>query len=169
MSMYAGAMVQGTQMVSGAMFGVKSSAEIQAYNNAYSQAVQRYNAREALHDAELNIAAIEQDKVTSNTNIQIQQSQAEAQAKVNAAVAGVTGQSVDDSIYNTKANAAFARRAVEDKSTQALQSESASVFTNASDARAVQDTEYSFGGELMQEFANFEYSDIKLTEAFWSK
>lgn len=140
-----------------------------AYNQAYQAAAQRASILEAKHAAELNIAAIEQDKITSNTHIRMAQDQAEAMAIVSAATAGVEGGSADDVIYETKKNEAFALNNASRKSEQAKESQLAIVGSQSSALLAVQEPEISYAGELMQAFSSFELSDLETSEALDSE
>lgn len=140
-----------------------------AYNEAYAIAAQKSNIREAKHTAELNIAAIKQDKITSNTQIRMAQDQAEAMALVNAAAAGVEGGSVEDVLYETEKNEAFALNSANRKAEQATESQLAQIGSQASSLLAIQEPEISYVGELMSAFSSFELGDLEIGEALSSE
>lgn len=95
-----------------AMMGVSmaldsETAETRAvYNETFRRSIERYKAAQVADAAMANIARIKSDKLMSNVGIQMMQQQAEAQIKLNAAVAGVEGGSVDDALVNAGRNAA---------------------------------------------------------------
>lgn len=67
-----------------------------AYDAAYANEASRIQLRARQRAAQRNLAAVQQDKILTNKAIQVQNTQAQAMAKLSAAVAGVTGNSVDD-------------------------------------------------------------------------
>ena len=128
MSIYANTVSSGMD----AMFGISADrAYTQTYNQIYSQEMQKYNAAEGVHTAQMNIAAINQDQVTTNTTIRANQANAAAQAKVSAATAGVQGGSVDDIMYGTEANEAYAFQANQEKTDQAVQNQLTQIGTQS--------------------------------------
>lgn len=145
-----------------------SAATTAAYNQAYAEANQRSNILNARQALQQNMSAVQQDKVTSNTMIQMKQDQAEAWAKVNAATAGVEGGSVEDSIYETKKNESFALQASQRNADQQMASMGTQIGNQTSQFQSVQNTEISYAGELLQAFSSFEKSDLDIAEAFWN-
>lgn len=140
----------------------------EAYNAAYKAEASRLNIAKNRHTSQLNIAAIEQDKVMSNTLIKMKQNQAEAMAKVSAAAAGVEGGSVDDVINDTETNSVFAiaasnRRAEQDKDTQL-----ANIGNMSSALLSVDEPEFSVLGNLLQAFSSVNEKDFKTGEALSS-
>lgn len=77
-----------------------------AFNTSYAKATARRNSWEQQHKGELSIAAARIRSVKTRTAIGLKQDVAEAQIRVNAAAAGVRGDVIEQSIYQTKANAA---------------------------------------------------------------
>lgn len=100
------------------MAGGDNAGTIGAFNDAYNQQYKKYHALDAKNTAESNIAAINQDKILSNVNIQMNQQHAEAAAQVSAAVAGVSGSSVDQGMYEIGANASRQKQSVEAQADQ---------------------------------------------------
>ena len=165
--MYAQAAMSGMSALQ--LMGTGENAETKAaYNQAYAEAAHKAAIREAKHTAELNIAAIKQDKITSNTQISMAQDQAEARAIVSAAAAGVEGGSVDDVIYETKKNEAFALNSANRRAEQATESQLAQIGSQSSSLLAIQESEISYVGELMSAFSSFEMSDLDTGEALSS-
>lgn len=107
--------------------GGDNAGTIAAYNEAYGAQYKKYVALDAKNTAESNIAAINQDKILSNVQIQMKQAQAEAAAQVSAAVAGVEGSSVDAGMYQIGANASMAVAQVEAKAEQLTEQQLAQV------------------------------------------
>jgi hypothetical protein len=168
MSIYATAMQQGVSSL--ALMATGDNAQTKAaYNSAYQTATQRFNLANATHTAQLNISALKQDKILTDTQIKMSQDQAQALAKVSAAAAGVEGGSVDDVIYDTEKNEALALRRNEKNTEMNLEQQLASVYSGQSALLAVQDEEYDMLGELLQSFSNFELGDFKTAEAFANK
>lgn len=168
MTMYMQAVQSGVSALELAFTGDNAQTRA-AYNQAYQVAAQKAAIQEAKHAAELNVAAIEQDKVTSNTQIRMAQDQAEARAIVNAATAGVEGGSVEDVVYETEKNEAFAINSASRQSEQATESQLAIIGSQSSALLAVQEPEISYVGDLMQAFSSFEMSDLKTSEALSSE
>lgn len=164
MSIYAQAVQSGMQGME--LFATGSNAgTVAAYNTAYAEAAAKANILSVRQTLQKNIAAVQQDKVTSNTAIQMKQDQAEAWAKVNAATAGVQGGSVDDAIYDTKKNEAFALQASQRNADQQVTSMGTQIGNQTSQLQSVQNTEISYAGDLLQAFSSFEKSDLDIAEA----
>ena len=77
------------------------------YNESYDSEIQKVNIRKAMHNANLNISSIQQDSILSNVNIKLRQDKAKANIEINAATAGVEGQTIDAAMYDAERNAAF--------------------------------------------------------------
>ena len=117
MSMYQFAVQQGATALAQAITSSSPEATA-AYNAAYQSTTSKLNAREARHTAALNISAIAQDQVLTNTKIKMQKAQAKAQTIISAAAAGVEGGSVDDVMYEADKSAAFAKRSSTEQANQ---------------------------------------------------
>ena len=164
MSMYVQAMQSGMSMAALAITG--ESAETKAaYNQAYQVAAQKASIQSAKQTAQLNVAAIAQDKITSNTQIQMAQDQAEALAIVNSSAAGIEGGSVEDVIYETEKNAAFATNSANQKADQATESQLNMIGSQSSALLAIEEPTISYAGELLEAFSSFELKDLKTHKA----
>jgi hypothetical protein len=177
MAQYADAVQAGSSALAYMLTG--SNAESRAaYNAEYQRLAHRANVLEARQVAQSNLAAIEQDKILSNTQIRINQSHAEAQALVSAAAAGVDGGSVDDVIYDTERNAAFALSRNNAKAEQEKEYQVAAIGSQSSELLAIPDrAEYSSAGAILEAFSSLEQSDLDIMESgavkglskLWSK
>lgn len=147
----------------------ENAATKSAYNASYKAAAQRINIANAKHTAQLNISAIEQDRILSNTQIRMQQDQAEANAIVNAAVAGVEGQSIEDVIYDTEKNEALASNTVNRKAEQATEQQLAAIATQQSALLSVDEPDIDYTGDLLLAFSSFSMDDFKIHEALTSQ
>lgn len=139
-----------------------------AYNEAYNVAAKKAAIREARHTAQLNISAIEQDKITSNTRVRMAQDQAKAMAIVNAAAVGIEGGSFEDMIYETEKNEAFALSSMSKKAEQAQEGQLAAIGSQTSNLLSIQEPEISYTGELLAAFSSFELGDLEISEAISS-
>tara|TARA_R110000737_G_scaffold38035_6_gene57891 strand:+ start:1744 stop:2253 length:510 start_codon:yes stop_codon:yes gene_type:complete len=74
----------------------------------YNKQISIFNAGQQVNALEDQLSTVKQEQVLSVANVQLNQDAAEAQAKVNAAAAGVSGGSVEQVIYETNKDAAFA-------------------------------------------------------------
>lgn len=83
----------------------------QAYDSEYTRAMNQEAGKEALAKAQANIAAVKQDKILTDINIQMSQDAAEAQATAAAAAAGVEGGSVEAVKLDTEINEVMAKQA----------------------------------------------------------
>ncbi|QDP58702.1 MAG: hypothetical protein Tp125SUR00d2C35697761_37 [Prokaryotic dsDNA virus sp.] len=169
MSIYATAVTSGIE----ALAGIKADqAYDQAYNVTYAAEAQRANIRNAMHAAELNVTAVRQDKVLTNTMIGMKQDEAEAAAKVAAATAGVEGGSVDDIIYETEKNESLAINSANRRAEQSIESQLAQIGSGMSSLLAVNDDlpEISYIDNLLGAVSSFELDDARIGEAFaaWS-
>lgn len=165
MSIYAQAVQTGVTSLEILATG-SSAATRAAYNTAYAEAAQRANILSVRQTLQKNMAAVQQDKVTSNTSIQMKQDQAEAWAKVSAATAGVEGGSVEDALYETEKNEAFALQASQRNADQQMANLGTQIGNQTSNLASVQNTEESLFGDLLTAFSSFESSDLDITEAF---
>jgi len=168
MSIYAQAVQSGVSSLQLMATG-ENAATKAAYNQAYQIASKRINIAEAKHTAELNVSAIEQDKVLSNTHIRLQQDQAEANAIVNAAVAGVEGGSVDDVLYDTERNEAMAIHANKQRTEQQKEQQLAVIGTQQSALLSIEEPDIDYFGNLLQAFSSFELDDTDISEALSNK
>ncbi len=168
MSLYAQAAQQGMSTLQ--LLGTGSNAATKAaYNEQYQTTTQRFNLAQAKHTAQLNITATKQDKILTDTAIQMQQDQAQALAKVSAAASGVEGGSVDDVIYDTEKNEALALQRNKRNSEMNIEQHLASVYSGQSALLSVQDSEVDMFGDLIKSFSQFEMGDLKIAEAFANK
>lgn len=101
MSMY----IAAAQMAASAMSGTEADA---VFTATYNKQMNIFNAGQQVNALEDQIANTRQEQLLAVTNVQLNQDAAEAQAKVNAAAAGVSGGSVEQVIYETNKDAAFA-------------------------------------------------------------
>jgi len=124
--LYGQAVQSGMGSLSLAITG-ESAQTIAAYNEAYNKQAQKYATLDAKNTAESNISAINQDKILSNVQIQMNQQEAEAAAQVSAAVAGVEGSSVDAGMYQIGANASMQVAQAEAKADQLTEQQLANV------------------------------------------
>lgn len=165
MSIYAQAVQTGVTSLEILATG-SSAATRAAYNTSYAEAAQRANILSVRQTLQKNMAAVQQDKVTSNTSIQMKQDQAEAWAKVSAATAGVEGGSVEDALYETEKNEAFALQASQRNADQQMANLGTQISNQTSNLASVQNTEESLFGDLLTAFSSFESSDLDIAEAF---
>lgn len=167
MSIYAQAVVSGVQALAGTE---ADRVYDQTYNQVYANEAKKASIRNAMHTAQLNLSAIEQDRILTNTQIKMNQDQAEAMATVAAATAGVEGGSVDDIMYETHKNEALAINNANRKAEQASESQLASIGSQMSSLLAVNDSlpEISYVDNLLGAFSSFEMNDLKTAEAFAS-
>lgn len=168
MSLYAQAASSGMSSLQLMATG-ENAATKTAYNQAYAVAAQRSAIQNARHTAQLNISAIERDKILSNTAIQLKQNQAKAMILVNAAAAGVEGGSVNDTINETEKNESLAISMSNQRAEQAKESQLAAIGSQSSSLLAIQDTEISLVGEMMKAFSSFELEDLRVSEALNNK
>jgi hypothetical protein len=149
--------------------GGENAGTIAAYNEAYNAQAQKYATLDAKTTAESNISAINQDKILSNIDIQMSQQEAEASAQVSAAVAGVSGSSVDAGMYQIGANASMQVAQAEAKADQLTEQQLASVNSAQTNYNSIQDPHsasafeagiagvgQAVGSMSSQDFANME-------------
>lgn len=132
-----------------------------AYDAQYQASTQKLNLQKSIGVAQKNIAAINQDKIISNTQIQMKQDQAEASAKVSAAFAGVEGSSVDAVIQDTRKNEAHRVAALNKQAEQNKQNYLAQIGTSQSALLAVEEPEINYVGELLNIAGNINHQDVK--------
>jgi len=164
MSIYAQAVQSGLSAAQLAATGENAQTKA-AWNESYAAQSKRLAALDRKQTAEKNIAAIKQDKILSDTSIQMQQDQAEAFAKVNAAAAGMQGQSAEDVVYQTEANEVYAMSRNKRQASQRIESELARVNSAQAAYLGVTETSPNVMGELLQAFSSFERNDFKISEA----
>ena len=131
------------------------------YNKAYKAMSDRRNAANRMHTAQLNISSIQQDKVTSNTQVRMMQDEAEAAAKVSAAAAGVSGQSYRDVLYDTERSEAFAISSNEKEAANRSESMLARVGNAKSTLLTVDEPEVSLIGDLFSSLSSVTGEDLK--------
>ena len=168
--LYAQAANSGIQALN-VMGGGDNAGTIAAYNSTYANEQARYRAADQKNTAEQNISAINQDKILTNLKIEMNQQHAEAQLAVNAAVAGVSGSSVDLAIYGTEANASMRRQQAEAEADQLTEQQLANVSNAQADltsalANAPKQTTVMDG--LAQTASTMTQDDWKTAEAFMS-
>ncbi len=137
-----------------------------SYNEAYKVAASRFNMAAAKQTAQLNISAIEQDKVMSNTQIRINQNQAEANVIVQAAAAGVEGGTIDDIVYDSKKNEALAVASSNKQAENAKESQLAQIHGQQSALLSIDEPEVDFVGNLLSSLGSFELGDLDIADAF---
>lgn len=164
MSIYAGAVQSGLNLLS--VMGGDNAATVAAYNTEFATVSNQMAMHRQRSAAEQNISAVNQDRITSNINIQRKQDEAEAQAKVNAALAGAQGGSVEASINQTKVNESFAIQANNQKAEQQTEQLKATVHSSTMAAQSRKQTpDPSYVGDLAKAFSSFELSDLEIYEA----
>jgi uncharacterized membrane protein YheB (UPF0754 family) len=133
------------------------------FANAYNMAAARFRSASAKNTAERNISAVRQDKILTNTKIQLQATQAEAAQKVQNAVLGRVGDSADTVKDNIQKTASQMTQANEKESRQREERLLAEVNNSQSSMLSQRDQSQSFASGLLQTFSAFEFSDLKLT------
>ena len=166
MSLYAQAVQSGMEAAH-SLFG-DSATEKAAFNQGYKSQADKIAAANAKNVAEKNIAAAKQDTMLSNVHIQMNQDKAEAMARVNAAASGSEGSSVQDVIYDTEKNEAFAVLRTKRKESQRIESQVARVNNAQSALLSVREHEQSLTGDLLGAFSSLEEKDIDAMEAFFN-
>lgn len=145
---YAMAMQEGISALEHMVSGSNAKTRA-AYNAAYANESARIAGRNRIHAAQRNLAAIRQDKILTNKSIQLQNTQAQAMTKLSAAVAGVTGNSVEDVSQQHDTNTAFAMannaRQAEQLSEQFL----ATISGTRMQLGAIQDNKITVAGDMM--------------------
>jgi hypothetical protein len=129
-----------------------SGAEADAvYDATYNKSMAVFNAGQNVNAVETQMANIKQEQILGVANVALNQDAAEAQAKVNAAAAGVSGGSVEQVIYETNKDAAFAVgniNAQADADTQALFNDAQSASLGLASANSI-DIDVPSMGESM--------------------
>lgn len=158
MSIYAQVISTGVQ----ALAGMADPEGTAAYADAYNNAAQRFRLASAKNTAEKNISAVRQDKILTNTKIQLQATQAEAIQKVQNAVSGRTGASVNDVSGEIQKTANQMIQANSKEAKQKEESLLAAVNESQASLLSVRDREDTFAAGMMEVFSAFEFSDLKL-------
>ena len=118
-----------------------SGAEADAvYDATYNKSMKVFNAGQNVNAVETQMANIKKEQILGVANVALNQDAAEAQAKVNAAAAGVSGGSVEQVIYETNKDAAFAVgniNAQADADTQALFNDAQSASLGLASANSI--------------------------------
>lgn len=170
MSVYANAAMQGMNAIH-VMGGGDNAGTIAAYNEAYSAQQAFYAASDAKNTAEANISAINQDKILTNVQIEMNQQEAEAQLAVNAAAAGVSGGSVDAVAYGIDANVSMQKQQAEAQADQLTEQQLANVSAasaSMSSAQAAVPKTATVTDSLLQTAGSMSSSDWETAEAFLS-
>ncbi len=161
MPIYGAAITSGISALSLAFTG-ESAETTAAFNVAYATAARKASIIETRHAAQLSIAAIQQDKITSNIKIRMNQDQTEAWAKVNAAVAGVSGGSIDDVVEQTEADAVYAQAAAERQAEQRIDTLGSQIVSQTSSLGAVQEPIVDNGlGSFLQGISTLSLDDVE--------
>lgn len=132
-----------------------------AYNAAYQNEAQRLSARNRRTSTERNIAAVKQDSILTNRQIELNQTQSEAMVKLAAAVSGVTGGSVQDVQYMTEVNKVNAQRASVRETDQVVESMKAEVQASQASLLGVQDDKVSGIGNVIGKLGQLGTTDWK--------
>lgn len=165
MSAYYMAMQQGVQAASLAL-GVESAETVAAYNNAFANQSRKFAAARARSAGERNIAAVNQDKIMSNTKIRQQQDAAEASARVSAALAGASGASTQAVIGQTQTTEVMAEAASKKAHDQQVENLKAGVFNATTQLNSrVRQQETTVLGGLLKTAASLDLDDLKTFEA----
>ena len=166
MSVYAYAASQGISTLNLATGG-ENAGTIAAYNAAYLAEAQRIAQRSVINTAESNISAINQDRVLTNTTIEVNQQALAAQAQVNAAAAGVSGGSVDSVAYGIEANTAMQKQQVNARAEQLTEQQLAAVSAGSTQLSSIQDQpKPTVMDSFMTAAANVTQNDLKIGKAF---
>lgn len=176
MSIYALAAQSGMSALQLALTG-SNAATKEAWNTSYNETAQRLAIASAKDAAQTNISALRQDKILSDVSIEIQQNEAEANAKVSAAVAGVSGTNVDQTVYMTEVNAAMAKQQNAQQTDQAVKDQQTAVENAELSLLSVPDTRTpSVLDGLLGAASAFEKEDFKRSkelskqlDELWSK
>ena len=159
--MYASAVQEGVASLE-IMFTVSNATTIAAYNAAYGKEAQRIALRARIGSAQRNLAAIQQDKILTNKQIQINNTQAQAMVKLSAAVAGVTGNSVDSVAYMNDVNKVNALRNSERQAEQQSDQFLSQIQGSFATALGIQDEKISYVGDFMNKAAtSFDMEDYQ--------
>jgi len=159
MAIYAAAVSSGMGAAQELLTG-SSAQSTAAFNAAYDAQARRLAAASLKNTAEKNISAIKQDKILTNSAIQMKQNAAEAMIKVNAATSGVEGGSVDDTIYSTEANESFAINRNKRQADQAIEGQLAKVNSAQASLLSVRDEKISATGNLLKAATSLDSGDF---------
>lgn len=132
-----------------------------AYGTAYQNAANRLAGRNRKVATERNIAAVKQDKILTNKQIELNQTQSEAMVKLAAAVSGVTGGSVQDVQYMTEVNKVNAQRSSTRESDQVVEAMKAEVQAAHAGTLGIQDDKISGIGNVLNKFGQIDTKDWK--------
>ena len=116
------------------------------YKKVYDREVTNANLRKAKHAAELNVAAVHQDKVLSDSEIKLRQDKAQALIEVSAATSGVSGSSVSSTVYSSERNEAFALSNNERKYEQTSEGLLADIGNKQAAMLEIEDVEIDYSG-----------------------
>jgi hypothetical protein len=164
---YASAIRSGVQTIS-LMLGGESAQTRGAYNQAYANESKRMAAGAALSAAQRNINSVNQNKILSHIDLQMKQDQAEATVKVSAAAAGVEGTNVDNAVYTTKANEAYAFSRAEATADAEIEAYASKAHTASMQASSVQGQEIDYFGDAINGLANsVNGQDLKNMGTWW--
>lgn len=132
-----------------------------AYNATYQNEAQRLSARNRRTGVERNIAAVKQDQILTNRQIELNQTQSEAMVQLAAAVSGVTGGSVQDVQYMTEVNKVNAQRASVRETDQVVEAMKAEVQASQANLLSIQDDKVSGLGNVLGKLGQLGATDWK--------
>jgi hypothetical protein len=142
--------------------GGETKATRASYDKEYHSQMQRHAAQKTIAAAQKNISVVKQNRILSNTDLQMKQDQAAAAVKVSAAVAGAEGTNVDGAIQQTETNQALAMGLNESKGQAQIDGYLAQ--TNAATLQMVsaksEDIDW-FSNAVNQQLSSFNSQDLK--------
>ena len=159
MSMYQYAVMQGASALAEAITGHSAAADA-AYNAQYKSTTAKLNARNARHAISINMSSIEQDKVLTNTAINVQKAQQRAAAVIAAAAAGVEGDSVDAVLYEADKAAAFEKRNVAARAEQEKESLFGQLSTLSDSQFNIPEPRFDLGGAVAGLVGSIDETDL---------
>lgn len=166
MSIYAHAASQGISTLNLALGG-ENAVTVAAYNAAYLAEAKRIAQRDVINTAERNISAINQDRILTNTSIEVNQQAVAAQAQVSAAAAGVSGGSVDAVAYGIDANTAMQKQQVNAKADQLTEQQLAAVASGSMQLSSIQDQPTpTVMDSFMTAASKVTQNDLKIAKTF---
>lgn len=161
MSIYNAAVTEGIGALQ-VMFTGRNAQTDAAYNAAYAVEAKRRSTASQRDALQGSLALVHQEKILSNQNIRLSQARAEAAIKVQAAVSGVSGQSIGDLVYNTKKNAAFANNSTLKERERMIDNLAAEIGNTTNSLYSIQDVaEPSTWGALLGVASQISYEDVE--------
>jgi len=150
------------------VFTGETDASRAAFTTSYNKEAQRLAALRGGQQALSNLAAIKQDRILTNTQINMAQQQAEAEAVISAAVAGVEGQSVLDIIDQTQKSEVYQKHAAAARAEQESEQQLAAIGNQRASLLSIRDDKISMFGQQLQAFSSLDRQDVKNFEAFFA-